>query len=297
MFSHMDITRVLANPRLCAATIGMTPGSFTALLAQFEQTVISDYYEQKHIRDYGGGRRGKIRNPLQKLFFILFYLKCYPTVDTAAYVFASSKSAVHEWIHDILPLLEKTLGRSFDLPKRRISSPEEFFELFPGVREVMIDGVERPTIRSKKNKTQGKHYSGKKKRHTRKNVVVADTTKRILALSPSKHGRVHDKKQLDKMELHIPNDVYILADTGFVGLQKQHTRVLLPEKKPKGGVLTQLQKDMNHLISSTRIVVEHAIGGMKRFACVSSIYRNKNGLDDMFALITAGLWNFRLRYA
>jgi DDE superfamily endonuclease/Helix-turn-helix of DDE superfamily endonuclease len=297
MFSHMDITRVLANPRLCAATIGMTPQSFTALLAQFEQTVISDYYEQKHIRDYGGGRRGKIRNPLQKLFFILFYLKCYPTVDTAAYIFASSKSAVHEWVHDILPLLETTLGRSLDLPQRRISSPEEFFRLFPAVSEVMIDGVERPTVRSQKNKTQGKHYSGKKKRHMRKNVIVADKTKRILAISPSKHGRVHDKKLLDKMELHIPDDVYILADTGFVGLQKAHARVLLPEKKPKGGMLTQLQKEMNRLISSTRIVVEHAIGGMKRFACVSSIYRNKNGLDDMFAIITAGLWNFRLRYA
>jgi hypothetical protein len=297
MFFTMDINRVLANPRICAATIGMTPASFKALLAQFEQTVISDYYEQKHIRGYGGGRRGKIRNPLQKLFFMLFYLKCYPTVDTAAYIFASSKSAVHEWIHDILPLLETTLGRSLDLPQRRISSPEEFFRLFPGVSEVMIDGVERPTVRSQKNKVQNKHYSGKKKRHTRKNVVVADKTKRILAISPSKHGRVHDKKLLDKMELHLPGTISILADTGFVGLQKTHAHVLLPDKKPRGSVLTHAQKEMNRLISSTRIVVEHAIGGMKRFACVSSIYRNKNGLDDVLVGVTAGLWNFRLRYA
>jgi DDE superfamily endonuclease len=204
---------------------------------------------------------------------------------------------VHEWVHDILPLLETTLGRSFDLPKRRISSPEEFLRLFPGVSEVMIDGVERPTVRSQKNKTQGKHYSGKKKRHARKNVIVVDKTKRILALSPSKHGRAHDKKLLDKMELHIPDSISILADTGFVGLQKTHARALLPEKKPRGSVLTHAQKEMNRLISSTRIVVEHAIGGMKRFTCVSSVYRNKNGFDDSLVGVTAGLWNFRLRYA
>jgi hypothetical protein len=161
----------------------------------------------------------------------------------------------------------------------------------------MLDGVERPTIRSQKNKTQGKHYSGKKKRHTRKNVIVTDKKKQILFLSPSKHGRVHDKKLADKNMLArgIPASVSILADTGFQGLQKLHPGVLLPKKKPRGGHLTDEDKAMNRLISSCRIPVEHAIGGMKRFRCVSDIYRNKNGLDDMLVNVAAGLWNLHVK--
>src|SRR3989344_3365486 len=71
-------------------------------------------------------------------------------------------------------LMEKTLGRKLVLPKRRINSVEEFFNLFPEVKEVMLDGVERPTVRSKKAKQQNKHYSGKKKRHTRNKNGIDD---------------------------------------------------------------------------------------------------------------------------
>src|SRR3989344_1798818 len=83
-------------------------------------------------------------------------------------------------------LMEKTLGRKLVLPKRRINSVEEFFNLFPEVKEVMLDGVERPTVRSKKAKQQNKHYSGKKKRHTRKNLVLVNGKKNILLVTPTK---------------------------------------------------------------------------------------------------------------
>jgi len=54
---------------------------------------------------------------------------------------------------------------------------------------------------------------------------------------------------------------------------------------------------MNRLISSTRIVVEHAIGGMKRFGATSAIFRNKKGVDDTFMNVCAGLWNLELETA
>ena len=169
--------------------------------------------------------------------------------------------------------------------------------LSPGVQEVMIDGVERPTIRSQKEKSQRKHYSGKKKRHMRKNVVIVNAKKRILVLTPSKHGKVHDKKLADKAlaVVRLPEEVALLADTGFVGIQKQHANTLIPKKKPRGGLLTDADKAMNHLISSSRMVVEHAIGGMKRFRAVSDIYRNKNGWDDQLVSVAAGLWNFHVQ--
>jgi hypothetical protein len=298
MFFNMNIDKVLNNSRLIRGILGVTKEEFESLLVTFEQ-ILLEYREhsKRRKRSVGGGAEGKIKNPKKKLFYILFYVKTYPTFDVAAFVFGSSKSRTHRWTHDILPLLEKTLGRKVVLPKRQIATPEEFFATFPGIKEVLLDGVERPTIRSQKNKVQKKHYSGKKKRHTRKNLIVTDEKKRILILTPSKHGKVHDKKMSDKnlISHSVPNEISILTDTGFQGLQKQHPNVLMPKKKPRGGFLTNEEKEMNKLISSVRIVVEHAIGGMKRFRCVSDIYRNKNGLDDRFVNVAAGLWNLHVQ--
>src|SRR3989338_3296832 len=296
MFSRMDIDTILANNRLVHAILGISKEEFLSLLPTFEQIIREEASKKKRTRAIGGGCNGKIKSARTKLFFILLYVKTYPTFDVAAFMFASSKSRTHHWAHTILPLLEKTLGRKLVLPKRRINTPEEFLAAFPGVKEAMIDGVERPTIRSKKDKTQRKHYSGKKKRHMRKNLIIADKRKRILILTPSKHGRVHDKKLSDKSlaVIRLPEEVALLADTGFVGIDKQHQNTLIPKKKPRGGFLTCAEKAMNRLISSSRMVVEHAIGGMKRFGAVSHTYRNKNGFDDQLVNVAAGLWNLHV---
>lgn len=292
----MDIDKVLSNKRLIRAVLGIKKETFENILATFKQILRAEAEVKKRKRAYGGGSNGNIKDPRKKLFFILWYLKVYPTFDVAAYAFASSKSRTHQWAHSILPILEKTLGRKLVLPKRRISSVEEFLTAFPEAREVMLDGVERPTIRSQKKKVQNKHYSGKKKRHTRKSLVMVNSKKRILLLSPTKHGRVHDKKMSDKNILasRIPEEVSLLVDSGFQGVQKQHLNTLMPKKKPKGGFLTEGEKAWNSLISSTRMKVEHAIGGIKRFGAVAHIFRNKNGIDDQFMNVCAGLWNLEL---
>ncbi len=51
----------------------------------------------------------------------------------------------------VLPVLTKTLGNELVLPKRKISSPEEFFELFPEAKEVFIDGT-----KTAETQTQGR---------------------------------------------------------------------------------------------------------------------------------------------
>lgn len=293
----MDINKILRNHRMSMALIGLSKEKFEELLVTFTQILIDERNTHKRKRKIGGGRNGNIKSAEQKLFFILFYMKNYPTYDVAAFLFASSKTSTCDWVHDILPILKKTLGRELVLPKRQIHTPEEFFALFPGVNEVMIDGLERPAVRSKNNKTQKKNYSGKKKRPTRKNDIVVNNKKKILVLTPTKHGRVHDKKMSDKFSVitTIPNEVSILVDTGFQGIQKQHPNVFMPKKRSKNYMFTELDRQWNRLISSTRIVVEHAIAGVKRYKVAADIFRNKNGLDDIFMEISAGLWNYHLR--
>lgn len=299
MFNFMDIDKVLENNRLTRAVLGVSKRTFNKLLATFNQILIESAESKTRKRAYGGGSNGNIKDPRKKLFFILWYLKVYPTFDVAAYVFASSKTRTNAWALNILPILEKTLGRKLVLPKRQVASVEEFYNLFPEVKEVMLDGVERPTVRSKKAKQQNKHYSGKKKRHTRKNLVLADSKKKILLVTPTKHGRVHDKKLSDKNMIasRIPEEVSLLVDTGFQGIQKIHENTLIPKKKPRGGFLTEAERAWNRVISSVRMAVEHAIGGVKRFGAVSHIFRNKNGIDDRFMNVCSGLWNLELESA
>lgn len=277
MFNLMDIDKVLNNKRLTRSVLGVRKETFEKLLTTFSQVLREEAEKKDRKRAFGGGSNGNIKDPRKRLFYILWYLKVYPTFDVAAHVFDSSKSRTQVRAHKILPILEKTLGRKLVLPKRRIGSLEEFFTLFPETKEVMLDGMERPTIRSQKKKSQNKRYSGKKKRHTRKNLILANSKKKILLVTPTKHGKIHDKKLSDKnmMVSRIPEEVSLLVDTSFQGIQKQHLNTLIPKKKPRGGFLTEPEKAWNKLISSARMKVEHAIGGIKRFNAVSRIFRDK----------------------
>lgn len=129
----------------------------------------------------------------------MVYLKIYPTYDLLAYMFNSSRTRVFNRVKDFLPILEKTLWRTLSLPSRQISTPEEFFKLFPWVKEeIMVDWVERPIVIRKETQKSNKKLFLKKKWPRRKNTVIADKTKKILFLSPTKNWKLHDKKQIDK---------------------------------------------------------------------------------------------------
>ena len=173
-------------------------------------------------------------------------------------------------------------------------------EKFPEASEIFLDGLERRIQKPRNLKRRKKLYSGKCKATTRKNVVITNDRKKILILSPTKSGRRHDKRLADKLSLveRIPENVTILADTGFQGIQAVHTNCLLPMKATslKNKPLTRIQKQENHVIASFRVVVEHAISGIKRMKAASDIYRNRlPNLDDTFMLLSAGLWNFHLQ--
>ncbi|MBK8397108.1 MAG: hypothetical protein IPL26_17980 [Leptospiraceae bacterium] len=58
--------------------------------------------------------------------------------------------------------------------------------------EIFIDGTERPRRRPKNKDIQKENYSGKKKRHTVKNLVITNRKKEILYLSNTVQGSMHD---------------------------------------------------------------------------------------------------------
>ncbi len=229
----------------------------------------------------------------EKLFFILFYLKCYPTVDMLAFFFQCDRGSACRSVHRLIKVLEKALGKKQVLPKRKISSVEEFFKIFPEAKEVLVDGTERAIRRPKDNETQRNNYSGKK------NIVVCDRSKRIGFLGKTTQGKEHDFSILKSEDLltSIPKDVAAYCDLGFQGIGKEFPDLqsILPQKKPRGKELSADEKEQNRTKSRIRILVENALAGVKRLRIVSDTFRNRiKDFDDLVMVVCSGLWNYHL---
>jgi hypothetical protein len=296
----MNTGRIIKDDRQLKAVIGLGKTEFLALLEDFSR---SWYTELKLINNHrqrkiGGGKKGALPTMEDKLFAILLYLKTYPTFDVLGFLTNRDRTRACRSTHFLLKVLERTLKIKIVLPERKITSVEEFFEKFPDLKDVFLDGTERPVQRPKNSKKRKKLYSGKKKQFTRKTIVISDENKKILILTPTRSGRRHDKRIIDKSGLikTLPDKITAWADTGFQGIQKDHSNTQIPKKGTKNNPLTIEDKQNNRIISGLRIVVEHVIGGMKRFKAAADIYRNRiPNTDDKFHLLSAGLWNFHLQ--
>ncbi len=76
----------------------------------------ADNREKPRKRKIGAGRKARLQSIKEKLFYILFYLKCYPTFDLAAVLFDFDRSQANRWVHRLQPILEKVLGEKKVLP-------------------------------------------------------------------------------------------------------------------------------------------------------------------------------------
>lgn len=296
----MNLRSFFRDDRATKALLGLSKKEFEELVPAFNMALRAAYKEVKpdRKRRIGGGKIGILRSVEEKLSFVLFYLKTYPTFDVLGAFTGRDRSRSCRSAHFLFPVLEKTLKIKLVLPKRQIRSVEELLETFPEAREIFLDGVERPVQKPINQKRKKKLYSGKKKMPTRKAIIATDGKKRIGVLTPTKSGRRHDKRLFDKADIarHIPEDIPIITDTGFQGIQSVHKNTIMPKKGSKKHPLTETDKQNNRLISSVRILVEHAIAGIKRFKAAADIYRNrKPNTDDTFMLLSAGLWNLHLQ--
>lgn len=295
----LNIEQALKQDRLVRALTGMNLQAFEALLLTFTEVYEQERQKPKK-RAVGGGRKARLKTNRAKLFFILFYFKCYPTFDLTGFIFGIDRSQAHHWVHRLQPILEAALGRKMSLPERKIDSVEDFLTRYPGVKRVMIDGTERPIQRPKDQEKQQLNYSGKKKHHTRKHLAAVDENKRVLVLSKAREGKIHDKRAHDEDDIAgaIPEEIPIEVDLGFLGLQQQYDNIQVPHRKPKGKELNATQKEENRLLSSSRVVCENAFAGVKRYGAVSQTYRNRiPDFDDSLMLTASGLWNFYLMAA
>ena len=94
------------------------------------------------------------------------------------------------------------------IPRLTIRFPNIFFH----------DGTERPIQRPKDAQVQKEtYYSGKKKQRTIKDNLVINAACKVVLLTPSFEGRIHDKQIADVVGYTVPSGSDLYQDSGFQG--------------------------------------------------------------------------------
>ena len=279
----MNYQYLLKHKELFPYIIGVTYKQFEFLLPKFSTALRKaehkKAYEKERVRVPGGGRKSKLATDRQKLFFIFFYYKVYPTFRFAQIIFEISIGNLFYWKEFLEQVLFEALGYQLELPSVRVRCLNQWIEVCPKLKEFIVDATEREVQRPKDNDKQKKHYSGKRKKHTVKNQILVDPkNKRVLAVSKTVEGKMHDKKLLEEDPLisRAPPKSTALGDLGYEGMDKVHPwiKFITPKKKPLGRDLTESEKETNTAISSIRTKVEHPFAYMKHFAVLTNRFRS-----------------------
>ena len=107
----MQIRSALRTDRMCKSLTGLSVSEFNSLVSDFSWNYHE--YEVKRVKErkrkLGGDRGSKIETIEEKLFYVLFYLKTYPTFDMASFYVGFARSKAHKWAHILFPILEHTV--------------------------------------------------------------------------------------------------------------------------------------------------------------------------------------------
>jgi Helix-turn-helix of DDE superfamily endonuclease/DDE superfamily endonuclease len=220
------------------AMTGLTLAEFRDLLpafeAAYERTYPPDLTADGRARQRwpGAGRHSVLARGEDKLLFVLVYLKTYPLQVVLGQLFGISTSQANYWLHHLLPVLRAALddlGVAPERDGRRLARRP----VDPGgAGAVIIDGTERRRQRPKNAEKQARHYSGKKKAHTDKNVVLASAADdRVLFLSGTYPGATNDKRIADEERLRYPPGTTLYKDAGFQGYEPPVQQTCRAKKK------------------------------------------------------------------
>src|SRR4030095_6003574 len=151
-----------------------------------------------------------------------------------------------------------------------------------GVPPFAHDGTERRIVRPQDAPEQTDCYSGKKKDHTVKNVLLVNALLIILFLSATHGGRVHDLRIAEATPYPLPAGSQLLQDLGFLPFRLPEVEILMPTKKPRGQELTLDQQAANQELHCRRLRIEHVNSSVKRCRIVKDRIRLwKEGVRDL----------------
>jgi hypothetical protein len=305
----LDLDRVLAKPAACASLTGLTPAEFEALAADFlpayhrhragADTTRRDRRPRRRAAGAGGRYALDLRH---RLLLTLVWLKVYPTFEVLGLLFGLDRGNALRNARDVLEVLETLDDFPFDRPpegRSKVRSLGAVMDAYPAVR-LVIDSKEQRIYRpSGGHQRQKPFYSGKKKAHTLKTQVAIDPAGVIESISPGMPGSINDVRLLRETGLlgRLGEDEAAMMDSGYEGAGKGYEGVpiVMPKKNRPARPLTDQQKEENRRISRYRVVVEHTMAQLNRFAVLRQVYRGSRLRHGQVGRAVAVLVNRRTR--
>ena len=298
----LSYNRLSRKPRLFKSFTGLSVKQFDDIYKEIESKY--EKYEIKRLsykrnreRDIGAGRRFKLLVK-DRVIMVLVYYRLYITYTLMEFLFGLDQSNVCRDIEKIESLIRECLPIPQKLYKvtRRLKTKEEVEQYFPGFM-AFTDCSEQPIPRPKNRLRRRLYYSGKRKKHTVKNLYTINQKELIIYKTKHKQiGKRHDYKIYKKNHPDIPKDIVNMFDLGFLGVEKEYPeqKSELPIKKKRNQVLTKEEEEYNRNHSRRRIVVEHAICRIKKYRIMNDVFRNRLGKYNKASDIVTGLINYRI---
>lgn len=287
------------HPAVFRSLTGLTVQAFDDLLPELRAAFAADHRRRLdrpgRQRAYGGGDAFDLGVDDQFLLTIV-WLRHYPTQEVLGYLFGASDSTALRAVRRCLPVLEAQGKDTMRLPdpgKGRRRDLPALLEQTPALA-VIIDTFEQRTHRPRKR--QRAYYSGKKKAHTLKSQVAVDEDGRIVDVGRSRPGPMADLKVFRRSGLAgrlARAGVGALGDLAFVGIDGlvKGLRGATPRRKPRGRERPAEDRRYNRAFARRRIVVEHAIGRLRRYQALSAVNRHGRKGHEARVRAVAGLVN------
>lgn len=286
------------KPSVFKSLTGITLTEFDELSQKFvskwEQAEQKRLTRPQRRRAIGAGRPYSLAVS-ELLLLTLVWLRLYLSLEALSFLFGIDKATASRNTRRVLLVLrqlgDETLGWP-EPPKRGQGQKlEKVLHDYPDLLAI-IDATEQPIERPSDNATQKAHYSGKKKRHTRKTQIIVNENGEIRAVSGSIPGSVHDLELFRQSGAaqRIPEEVTAGGDSGYQGLHDELPKhsVFVPHKATRGHPLTPDQKLVNRELSSIRIRVENTLAELKHFKILADRFRHALELyDDTFLSVVA----------
>jgi hypothetical protein len=310
-------------PAVFLSLTGLRPAEFARLvpdvaphwaaaeLARHALAVTPSGHFQPRRRAIGGGPDYDL--PFRdQLLLVVVWLRVYPTQEVLGFLFGVSDSTAGRLVSRLVPVLAavgKDAMRMPDPGRKYRRSLDTLLAELPELA-VVIDSFEQPVQRPRQRSAADTWYSGKKKRHTIKSQLAVDRhSGEIVEVGPSVKGPTADSTLLKDSGIleRLPRGVSGEGDLAYVGIVSLHPEGLgyTPRRKPRGKdkhrergtdkAQPPEDKAYNRAFATRRIVVEHTIGRVRRYASVTAPDRQqRRGHHERVAAV-AGLVNRQIR--
>jgi hypothetical protein len=281
-------------PHRTKQILGISYGQLQSLLncaIKRHQEIKTKLQSQKiRINASGGGRPEKLVIQ-EQVCLCLFYLRQMPTFQVLGMLFGVSKTEANDTFHYWIPILRDILPASLLEACSNNESDLLFVQEILTNFRLLVDSLEQPIYRDSDQKEQQKYFSGKKRQHTLKSLMIGmPEGKDIVEVEVGVPGPTADINLFRKSQEQFDKSQPFSGDKGFQGGEN----ITTPHKRKPKRELTQQQKDENKALSSNRIFIEHLIRLLKIFRIASQRFRLKLDTYEQIILTVCGVVRLRI---